>query len=123
MTLPSVYYGTVDATALWVILLHDAWRWGMADADVTDLLDTLDAAVDWLVTDAVPDQDGLLKYIDEGGGALANQGWKDSGDAIRFRDGSIATAPIALVEAQAYAARALECAARLCILTAAIRMQ
>ena len=113
LTLPSVYYGTVDATALWVILLHDAWRWGMADADVMALLDTLDGAVDWLVTDAVPDQDGLLKYIDEGGGALANQGWKDSGDAIRFRDGSIATAPIALVEAQAYAVRALECAARL----------
>ncbi len=113
MTLPSVYYGTVDATALWVLLLHDAWQWGLADADVLEMLGTLDAAVDWLVTDAVPDEDGLLKYIDESGSGLSNQGWKDSGDAVRFRDGSIATAPIALIEAQAYAVHALECAARL----------
>ncbi len=113
MRLPSVYYGTVDATALWVVLLHDAWRWGLAEPDVLGLLDVLDAAVGWLVTDAVPDPDGLLKYRDESGAGLSNQGWKDSGDAIRFRDGHVAGPPIALVEAQAYAVHALECAARL----------
>jgi len=113
LALPAVYFGTVDATALWVLLLHDAWQWGLPEADVAGLLDPLDAAVDWLVTDAMPDEDGLLKYLDETGTGLANQGWKDSGDAIRFRDGSIAVAPIALVEAQAYAVQALECAARL----------
>ena len=113
MSLPPVYFGTVDATALWVILLHDAWRWGMAEADVTGLFGVLDEAVGWLSGDATPDEDGLLKYLDDGGSGLSNQGWKDSGDAMRFRDGSIAVAPIALVEAQAYAAYAFECAARL----------
>jgi len=113
MTLPPVYFGTVDATALWVVLLHDAWRWGMAEPDVVDLFGVLDAAVGWLAGDATPDEDGLLKYLDESGTGLSNQGWKDSGDAIRFRDGSIASGPIALVEAQAYAAYAFECAARL----------
>ncbi|HEU4329759.1 MAG TPA: glycogen debranching N-terminal domain-containing protein, partial [Lapillicoccus sp.] len=113
MILPSVYYGTVDATALWVVLLHEAWRWGLPDEDVRDLFGPLDAAVGWLVGDGIPDQDGLLKYLDVSGHGLANQGWKDSGDAIRFRDGALGTPPIALVEAQAYAVQALECAAAL----------
>ncbi len=112
MVLPSTYYGTVDATALWVILLHDAHAWGLVDADVLDLLDPLEAAVRWLVEDATG-PDGLLRYVDDTGTGLSNQGWKDSNDAIRFRDGQIATAPIALVEAQAYAAHALQCAAQL----------
>lgn len=113
MTLSTVYYGTVDATALWVILLYDAWCWGMGDDTVRELLDPLDRAVHWLLTDAVPDADGLLKYLDVAGTGLSNQGWKDSGDSVRFRDGTVASAPIALVEAQAYAVSALECAARL----------
>jgi glycogen debranching enzyme len=48
----------------------------------------------------------LVKYLDESGHGLANQGWKDSADAIRWRDGRLAEAPIALVEAQAYAVEA-----------------
>jgi glycogen debranching enzyme len=113
LALPPVYYGTVDATALWVLLLHDAWTWGMPDAVVDDLLAPLEAAAGWLMGAAAPDPDGLLKYIDHTGSGLSNQGWKDSGDAVRHRDGSIAVAPISLVEAQAYAAHALACAARL----------
>ncbi len=49
------------------------------------------------------DGDGLLEYIDESGHGLANQGWKDSGDAIRFADGRIAAPPVALCEVQGYA--------------------
>jgi glycogen debranching enzyme len=113
MSLPPVYYGTVDATALWVTLLHDAWAWGMPEAEVRSLLAPLEAAVGWLTTDAVPDEDRLLKYHDSTGTGLSNQGWKDSADAIRFRDGSVAETPIALIEAQAYAVQALHCAARL----------
>lgn len=95
-----VYFGTVDATALWVCLLHDAWRWGL---DVGDLLDPLEAALRWLTRDADPDGDGFLEYVDTSGRGLANQGWKDSGDSIQFPDGSIAEPPIVLSEAQAYA--------------------
>jgi len=111
MELSPVYYGTVDATALWVILLAEAWRWGLARDRVEELVPALRRAVGWLCTDARPDPDGFLKYLDHTGTGLANQGWKDSGDSVRWRDGRIAEAPIALVEAQAYAVEALSCAA------------
>jgi glycogen debranching enzyme len=111
--LPPVYYGTIDATPLWISLLRDAWKWGLADPEVEALLPNLRAAVRWLTTLAAPDSDGLLKYLDTSGKGLANQGWKDSGDAIRWRDGRIADAPIALCEAQAYAIEAATAASEL----------
>ncbi|TDC50809.1 amylo-alpha-1,6-glucosidase [Jiangella ureilytica] len=101
--LPPVYFGTVDATALWICLLHDAWRWGLPGAAVAELLDPLEGALRWLTEEADPDGDGFLEYVDTGGRGLANQGWKDSGDSIQHPDGSIAAPPIALSEAQAYA--------------------
>lgn len=113
MALPQVYYGTVDATALWVTLLAEAVDWGLDLAHVRELRPALEAAVGWLTGDGQPDDDGLLKYLDTTGTGLANQGWKDSGDSIRWRDGRVADAPIALVEAQAYAVAALDDAARL----------
>jgi len=113
LELPPVYYGTVDATPLWISLLRDAWRWGLADRDVEALLPNLKAAARWLTELAAPDEDGLLKYIDTSGKGLANQGWKDSGDSVRWRDGRIADAPIALCEAQAYAVEAASAAAEL----------
>lgn len=112
LRLPPVYYGTVDATALWVCTLHDAWRWGLADASVRTLLPALRSALTWLV-EVAPSDDGLLRYVDETGHGLDNQGWKDSGDSIRWRDGRVADAPIALLEAQAYAVEAARGAARL----------
>ncbi len=105
--LPSSYYGTVDATPLWVCLLHDAWRWGMPADQVTDLLPAARAALDWLLHWADPDGDHLVEYVDSEGTGLANQGWKDSGDSIRFVDGSVARPPIALAEVQGYAHEAL----------------
>jgi glycogen debranching enzyme len=113
LDLPPVYYGTIDATPLWISLLRDAWKWGLADRQVESLLPYLKAATRWLTEYAAPDPDGLLKYIDTSGKGLANQGWKDSGDAIRWRDGHVADAPIALCEAQAYAIEAATAAAEL----------
>ena len=107
ISLPPVYYGTVDATALWVCLLVDAWRWGLPESEVRDLLPHLRPALAWLTGPGQPDDDGLLKYLDTSGHGLSNQGWKDSDDSMRFRDGRIAEGPIALVEAQAYAVEAL----------------
>ncbi|MFC4531156.1 glycogen debranching N-terminal domain-containing protein [Sphaerisporangium dianthi] len=103
MRLPAAYYGTIDATPLWISLLHDAWRWGMPEDQVAALLPALEAALTWLGTDADPDRDGFVEYVDTSGHGLANQGWKDSGDSVRFRDGGRAEAPIALVEVQGYA--------------------
>ncbi|MEV0718310.1 glycogen debranching N-terminal domain-containing protein [Asanoa sp. NPDC050611] len=102
-SLPAAYFGSVDSTLLWISLLHDAWRWGMSPSAVEGLLPSLEAALRWLGDYGDADGDGFLEYIDETGRGLANQGWKDSGDSIRFRTGEIATAPIALVEVQGYA--------------------
>ncbi|GAA2365331.1 amylo-alpha-1,6-glucosidase [Streptomyces cuspidosporus] len=102
-SLPPVYYGTVDATPLWITLLHDAWRWGLAPDQVEQLLPHTESALAWLRDQAAGDPDGFLKYVDRTGRGLANQGWKDSGDAIRHRDGRLAEPPIALCEVQAYA--------------------
>ncbi len=105
--LPPTYYGTVDATPLWLCLLHDAWRWGLPSDQVQALLPAARAALDWLVEWADPDGDLLLEYVDSTGTGLSNQGWKDSGDSVRFADGSMAEAPIALAEVQGYAHEAL----------------
>ncbi|WP_290864012.1 glycogen debranching N-terminal domain-containing protein [Hamadaea sp.] len=113
LSLPPAYYGTVDATTLWISLLHDAWRWGLAEDAVEELLPTLEAALTWLDEYADPDRDGFVEYLDTSGLGLANQGWKDSGDAVCFADGRLAEAPIALAEVQAYAAQAATNAAAL----------
>lgn len=106
LALPSTYYGTVDATSLWVCLLHDAWRQGLPEDEVRDLLTPLRAALGWIARQVQDSPDGLLRYVDRSGTGLANQGWKDSGDSMRRSDGSIAPAPIALLEAQTYAVEA-----------------
>ncbi|NJQ00318.1 amylo-alpha-1,6-glucosidase [Streptomyces zingiberis] len=102
-TLPPVYYGTVDATPLWITLLHDAWRWGLAPEQVERLLPHAESALAWMRDHAGVGDDGFLRYVDGTGTGLANQGWKDSGDSIRHRDGRLAEPPIALCEVQAYA--------------------
>ncbi|WP_260859492.1 glycogen debranching N-terminal domain-containing protein [Streptomyces cupreus] len=103
LSLPPVYYGTVDATSLWITLLHDAWRWGLPPGEVEQLLPHAESALAWMRSQADAGGDGFLKYADHSGQGLSNQGWKDSDDSIRHRDGRLATAPIALCEVQAYA--------------------
>ena len=104
--IPPLYYGTVDATALWITLLAEAWDWGLPDAEVRALLPNLQSALAWMRDHGDADGDGLLEYIDHSGRGLANQGWKDSGDSVQWRDGSLAKGPIALVEVQGYAYQA-----------------
>ncbi|MBO0727667.1 MAG: hypothetical protein J2P57_00325 [Acidimicrobiaceae bacterium] len=101
--LPPIYYGTIDATPLWICLLHDAWVWGMPEDSVRSLLPAMKAALSWMREYGDADGDGLLEYIDQTGTGLANQGWKDSHDSVQFVDGTLAAGPIALVEVQAYA--------------------
>jgi glycogen debranching enzyme len=103
---PPAYYGSVDATPLWISLLADAWRWGLPDPVVEELLPNLRSALRWLEEYGDPDGDGFVEYIDVVGTGLANQGWKDSFNAVRFHDGTLGRAPIALCEVQAYAHRA-----------------
>ncbi len=103
IVLPPLYFGTVDATALWVLVLHDAWKWGMPAAEVEALLPRLEAALAWMRDFGDSDGDGFLEYVDTTGHGLANQGWKDSGDSIQWNDGTLAEGPIALCEVQGYA--------------------
>lgn len=108
--LPPIYYGTIDATLLWISLFAQVYK---RDAfavhtglEASTLLPQLRAALRWLREFADADGDGFIEYIDESGIGLANQGWKDSADSIRWANGEIAQAPIALCEVQGYAYRA-----------------
>lgn len=105
-SLPPIYYGTIDATPLWISLVREVWKRGVLGAEIEELLPNLRAALAWMRDFGDADGDGFLEYLDESGAGLANQGWKDSGDSVRWMDGSIAEGPIALCEVQAYAHKA-----------------
>jgi glycogen debranching enzyme len=100
------YYGTVDATPLFLILLAQYVRWS-GDLDlVRTLRPNVDAALGWMEQYSDTDGDGYLDYVGRYEHGLVNQGWKDSGNAIVNADGTLAEPPIALCEVQAYAYRA-----------------
>ena len=99
--LPPVYYGSVDATPLFVCTLADAHDWGADPEQVRELLPAARRCLEWLVAASTPT--GWLRYVDHTGRGLANQGWKDSHDSVQFADGRLAEPPIALSEVQAYA--------------------
>ena len=98
----STYYGAVDATPLFVVLLGELLRWGLADADLQRLLPHADRALQWIDEYGDRDGDGYVEYLRMSDHGLVNQGWKDSTDAIRYHDGTVATAPLALCEVQGY---------------------
>jgi len=99
----SVYYGTADATPLFVMLLGELRRWGRHDAVTQELLPHADRALDWMEHYGDADGDGFVEYSRKTDRGLVNQGWKDSWDGINFADGQIAEPPIALAEVQGYA--------------------
>ena len=93
-------------TTLHKLTLAEASDAGMADDEVRALLPNLRAALAWMRDFGDSDGDGLLEYVDTSGRGLSNQGWKDSGDYVQWRDGRLAEGPIALCEVQAYAYQA-----------------
>src|SRR6202035_2659074 len=98
----SIYYGTADATPLFVMLLGELRRWGLAREVVDELMPNAERALLWIEHYGDADGDGYVEYHRATDRGLANQGWKDSWDGIRYADGRIAQAPIALCEVQAY---------------------
>jgi glycogen debranching enzyme len=98
-----IYFGTVDATPLFVMLLGELRRWGLAADAVDRLLPHADRALEWLVRRGARDGNGYITYRRSSLSGLANQGWKDSWDGIRYSDGRVAESPIALCEVQGYA--------------------
>ena len=99
----SVYYGSIDSTPLFVMLLGELHLWGAEPADVAELLPAADRALDWIEQYGDRDGDGYVEYERATDRGLRNQGWKDSFDGVTFADGRIADTPIALAEVQGYA--------------------
>jgi glycogen debranching enzyme len=97
------YYGSVDATPLFVMLVHEQWRWGTPLHELEPLLPAVDAALDWMQGPGDPDGDGYVEYHRKTEDSLFNQCWKDSHDGMSFADGRLPEAPIAAAEVQAYA--------------------
>jgi glycogen debranching enzyme len=102
-----VYYGTVDATPLFVMLIGELSRWGSRREEVDALLPAADAALQWITDYGDKDGDGYVEYQRTTDRGLQNQGWKDSWDAMRYLSGSLASSPIALCEVQGYVYAAL----------------
>ncbi|MGH8908643.1 MAG: amylo-alpha-1,6-glucosidase [Egibacteraceae bacterium] len=98
----SIYYGTVDATPLFVLLLGELRQWGLAWQEVEELLPYADRALEWVERHGDRDGDGFVEYQRMTDRGLRNQGWKDSEDCINFANGRIAEPPIALCEVQGY---------------------
>jgi glycogen debranching enzyme len=96
------YYGSVDATPLFLILigLHAQWTGDLSLFH--DLGRHIERAFNWIATYGESTGTGYVAYQSKSSKGLGNQGWKDSGDAIVNADGSLATPPISLVEVQGY---------------------
>lgn len=98
----SPYYGSVDATPLFIVLLAEYFRWMDDRPFLEEMAGPLDRALEWCRRYGDMDGDGYLEYLRESERGLVNQGWKDSWDAVVDREGVIPQGPIALVEVQAY---------------------
>jgi len=98
----SPYYGAVDSTQLWLILLSEYHRWTHDDDLVHELWNSVKRALEWIDTYGDRDGDGFVEYGTRSPQGLGNQTWKDSWDGIQFAKGGIPYLPIAICEAQGY---------------------
>jgi glycogen debranching enzyme len=109
----GLYYGSVDATPLFVLLAGLYVERTGDDETLRELWPAIEAALRWIDGPADADRDGFVEYYRKTDKGLANQGWKDSYDAIFHADGRGAEGPIALAEVQGYV-YAAKCAAARC---------
>jgi glycogen debranching enzyme len=96
------YYGTADATPLFLILLSEYWRLTRDDGTVLELKDHALRALEWIDRYGDRDGDGYVEYGTRSSRGLRNQGWKDSWNGVLFADGTVAEPPIAMCEIQGY---------------------
>jgi len=96
------YYGSVDSTPLFLVLLCDYYAWTGDLALTRELLPRVHAALTWIDRYGDPDGDLFVEFEADGGRGLTVQSWKDSVDSLSHRDGSPATGAIAVVEVQGY---------------------
>jgi glycogen debranching enzyme len=100
------YYGTADATPLYLITLHAAWRATGDPALLERHLETAEGCLSWIDDYGDRDGDGFQEYQTRSPVGYENMGWKDSGDAVVYPDGSLVKGPKALCELQGYVHRA-----------------
>ncbi len=96
------YYGTLDATPLYLILLSEVWRWTDDMMLAKEMREPALRALAWIDDYGDRDGDGFVEYEKRTPRGLDNQSWKDSGDSQRFADGRLAATPIAPCEVQGY---------------------
>lgn len=108
------YYGSVDATPLFVLLAGAYFDRTADRAFIDGIWPNLEAALLWIERHGDLDGDGFVEYQRRSPRGLVNQGWKDSHDSVFHEDGALAEGPVALVEVQAYVYGAWLAAADLC---------
>jgi glycogen debranching enzyme len=96
------YYGTADATPLYLITLHAAWRATGDRGLLEQHLDTAERCLSWIDKYGDRDGDGFQEYQTRSSVGYENMGWKDSGDSVVYPDGSLVKGPKALCELQGY---------------------
>jgi glycogen debranching enzyme len=96
------YYGSVDATPLWIILLYDYYLWTRDIQLLEELWPNALAAMAWIDQQLDQNNLGYLSYLTRSSMGIAHQGWKDSGNSAMYENGIQAEPPIALVEVQGY---------------------
>jgi glycogen debranching enzyme len=109
----ATYYGSIDSTPLFLLLLDDYHRWTGDDEFVVRQRDTAMRSLEWVMQHGDFDSDGYLEYERRSEFGLENQSWKDSWDSQRFSNGEYAEGAIAPVEVQAYGWAARHAMARL----------
>jgi glycogen debranching enzyme len=96
------YYGTADATPLYLVALHEAWRWLGDEKLLRDFRDVALRCLEWIDRYGDLDGDGFQEYRTRSSQGYENMGWKDSGDAVMYPDGRQVGQPKALCELQGY---------------------
>jgi glycogen debranching enzyme len=107
------YYGSVDATPLFVMLAGEYYSGSGDRTLVEEIWPNIERALEWIDRSGDLDQDGFVEYAPQSEKGLIHQGWKDSRDSVFHRDGSLAEPPVALCEVQGYAYAAKRAAAKL----------
>jgi glycogen debranching enzyme len=99
---PSPYYGTADATPLYIVALHETWKW-MGDRELVESqMGVAERCLEWIEHSGDIDGDGFQEYRARSPRGYENMGWKDAGDAVVYPDGSQVKQPKALCELQGY---------------------
>ncbi|MGH3087879.1 MAG: amylo-alpha-1,6-glucosidase [Rubrobacteraceae bacterium] len=101
------YYGTADATPLFLILLEEVWRWTGDEELVCEMEESARRCLAWILTHSKKTGNGFIAYETRSSAGLQNQGWKDSDDSMLFQNGTRAEGPIAPCEVQGYVYDAL----------------